>query len=67
MTFEDVELFIYALFAIIIVLVVVTAVLLGVIRGDFHRYSLVEPPKRLNVGDFYEKFVDCIRHIWPGI
>ena len=67
MTFEDVELFIFVLFAIIIVMIVVIAVLLGVIRGDFHRYSLAESPKRLNIGDFYEKFITFISNWWAGI
>ena len=67
MNFEDVELFIVVLFIILIVMIVVTAVLIWVIRGDFHHYSLVEPRKRPNIGELYEDIINYVRHIWFNI
>lgn len=66
MIFEDVELFIYVFFTIVVVMVIVISVMFGIINGDFHHYSLADSPKRFNFGDLYEKLIDHVRHIWFG-
>ena len=63
MTFEDVEAFLFTLFIITIVLIIVTAILFGVVHGDFHQYSLTKKRENRRIGDFYEEFCDRMRDL----
>ena len=67
MTFDDVQFFLLVLFLLTVIIFIVTAVLFGVINGDFHRWSLVDKRQRRNLGDIYEKFIEFIATWKPDV
>lgn len=60
MTYVDVEIFLVSLFIITVVFIITTAILFGIVNGDFHKYSLTYKKSTIQFIDLYEKFIHRI-------